>query len=299
MNLLRRLIGPQIQLDMIHGRDLGLVRVDQGQLEQVIINLVVNARDAMKQGGAVSIRTSNVHQNESIHCGQDVMPPGDYVAVEVADTGTGIPSDILPRIFEPFFSTKEIGSGTGLGLSTVYGIVRQTGGFVSVDSRVGHGTTFTIYFPVLTEAETQQARQTEASRTEEQTKVDLTGVGTILLVEDEDAVRVFSARALKNKGYQLFEARSGEEAMLVLEKEGDKIDVMVTDVVMPQMDGPTLYKNMHGRWPNVQVIFVSGYTEDRLREQFSSGDEIHFLGKPFTLKQLASKVKEVFELKKK
>jgi two-component system cell cycle sensor histidine kinase/response regulator CckA len=292
-NLLRRLIGAQTKLEMVHGRDVGLVKVDQGQLEQVIINLVVNARDAMPQGGTVTIRTRGVKQERPIVRGQDEMPPGSYVAIEVSDTGVGIPRENLQRIFEPFFSTKEIGSGTGLGLSTVYGIVRQTGGFVGVESQVGKGSVFTVYLPTHEEDEKAAAARAEEQR-EDKPGPDLTGAGTILLVEDEDAVRVFSARALRNKGYNVLEARSGEEALVLLDKEGgDKIDLTVTDVVMPQMDGPTLYKHIRERWPNMKVVFVSGYTEDRLREQFTSGETIYFLAKPFTLKQLAGKVKEV------
>lgn len=294
-NLLRRLIGATIRLDMIHGRDLGLVKVDQGQLEQVIINLVVNARDAMPDGGSVSITTANHVQHDHVMRGQDEMPPGRYVSIQVVDTGSGIPPEIQQRIFEPFFSTKEIGSGTGLGLSTVYGVVRQTGGFIHVDSKVGKGTKFTVYLPVLAENEKLQIAAATEEPAEEKAGADLTGVGTILLVEDEDAVRVFSTRALKNKGYNVFEARSGEEALEVLEKHGNEIDLTVTDVVMPQMDGPTLYKHIQDRWPRMKVVFVSGYTEDRLREQFKSGEVIHFLGKPFSLKQLASKVKELLE----
>jgi len=289
--MLRRLIGVNIKLEMIHGRDLGLVKVDQGQIDQVIVNLVVNARDAMPQGGTITIRTYNLHQKEPVLRGQDEMPPGDYVAIEVSDTGIGIPKENLQRIFEPFFSTKEAGSGTGLGLATAYGVVRQTGGFISVESRVGHGTTFTVYLPEFKEK--GKAQTTSDEDREEKYGLDLTGAGTILLVEDEDAVRVFSARALRNKGYNVFEARSGEEAMALLDKDGKKIDLIITDVVMPQMDGPTLYKRTRERWPDMKVIFVSGYTEDRLREQFKSGENIHFLGKPFTLKKLAGKVKEV------
>ena len=296
MNLLRRLIGAQIALDMIHGRDVGLVKVDQGQLEQVIINIVVNARDAMPQGGSITIRSRSLKQERHILRGQDDMPPGDYVVIEIADTGTGIPREIMQRIFEPFFSTKEIGAGTGLGLSTVYGIVRQTGGFIHVDSEVNKGTTFTIYLPTYQDDGSAEPAPTPAEEARDDAKPgpDLTGAGTVLLVEDEDAVRVFSSRALRNKGYNVLEARSGEEALAVLEKEGgDKIDLTVTDVVMPQMDGPTLYKKIRERWPNMKVVFVSGYTEDRLREQFTSGETIYFLPKPFSLKQLASKVKEV------
>ncbi len=297
-SLLRRLIGAPISLEMVHGRDLGLVKVDQGQFEQVITNLVVNARDAMPGGGRVSIATKNVVQESTVMRGQDEMPPGRYVAIEVEDTGCGIPQEIISRIFDPFFSTKEIGSGTGLGLSTVYGIVRQTGGFVNVDSKVGKGTRFTIYLPAIAEEKKLSLVQPTAEEDREDDSKpapDLTGRGTILLVEDEDAVRVFSARALRNKGYNVLEARSGEEALEVLGKEGDQIDLTVTDVVMPQMDGPTLYKHMQERWPKMKVVFVSGYTEDRLREQFKSGETIHFLGKPFSLKQLASKVKELLE----
>ncbi|MFA5040959.1 MAG: ATP-binding protein [Bdellovibrionales bacterium] len=293
-NLLRRLIGAQIRLEMIHGRDVGLVKVDQGQLEQVIINLVVNARDAMPNGGTVTIRTQDHRQETHVMRGQDDMPPGHYVSIEVKDLGIGIPPENLQRIFEPFFSTKEIGSGTGLGLSTVYGIVRQTGGFIGVESTVGVGTTVHVFLPVYVAAEGEIEAKAEEAR-DDRPGPDLTGAGTILLVEDEDAVRVFSARALRNKGYNILEARSGEEAIEVLTKEGDKVDLIVSDVVMPQMDGPTLYKNVrkNDKWSKVKFIFVSGYTEDRLREQFTSGETIYFLPKPFTLKQLAGKVKDV------
>ena len=173
--------------------------------------------------------------------------------------------------------------------------MRQTGGFINVESTVGKGSTFIVYLPVHTEAEGGIAPKPEEVR-EDKPGPDLTGAGTILLVEDEDAVRLFSARALKNKGYNVLEARSGEEALEVLEKEGAKVDLIVSDVVMPQMDGPTLYKHVCEKWPKMRVIFVSGYTEDRLREQFTSGETIYFLPKPFTLKQLAGKVKEVMEM---
>jgi len=292
-NLLRRLIGAQIRLEMIHGRDVGLVKVDQGQLEQVIINLVVNARDAMPKGGVVTIRTRNHKQEMRVVRGQDDMPAGHYVAIEVKDLGVGIPPENLQRIFEPFFSTKEIGSGTGLGLSTVYGIVRQTGGFIGVESTIGVGTTINVYLPVYESAEGEIEEVKAGDQHEDKPGPDLTGAGTILLVEDEDAVRVFSSRALRNKGYNILEARSGEEALEVLTKEGDKVDLIISDVVMPQMDGPTLYKHVREKWPGIKVVFVSGYTEDRLREQFTSGETIYFLPKPFTLKQLAGKVKDV------
>ncbi len=293
-NLLRRLIGENIELKMTHGRDLGLIKVDQGQLEQVIINLAVNARDAMSGGGRLTIQTSNVSTNEPTRREHEEMPPGEYVAIEVLDTGTGIPKENLARIFEPFFSTKEVGSGTGLGLSTVYGIVRQTGGFIFVDSAPGEGAKFTIYLPRHQAAKAAAAVTAEAeSEARERSAGDLTGTGTILLVEDEDAVRVFSARALRNKGYQVLEARSGEAALSVLNSETNRIDLLVSDVVMPHMDGPTLIRHVRDKRPDMKVIFISGYTEDKFRDQIDAGEHIHFLPKPFSLKQLAGKVKEV------
>jgi two-component system cell cycle sensor histidine kinase/response regulator CckA len=220
-----------------------------------------------------------------------VVPAGDYVRIEVADTGTGISEENLGRIFEPFFSTKEVGAGTGLGLSTVYGIVRQTDGFVFVDSREGKGATFTICLPRLDAA---SADSRPKPTTPEMTAVnsDLTGTGTILLVEDEDAVRLFGARALRNKGYRVIEARSGENALDVLHGEDD-IDVLITDVVMPGMDGATLARLVRVERPSIQVILMSGYSEDVALGEFSGEDGIHFLPKPFSLKQLAGKVKEV------
>lgn len=290
-HLLRRLIGENIELMMEHGRDLKFVRVDAGQLEQVIINLAVNARDAMLEGGRLLIRTRNVTTAEPISRGVEVMPPGSYVLIEIADTGSGIPADILDRIFEPFFSTKAVGSGTGLGLSTVYGIVRQTGGFVFVDSTMGKGTNFRIYLPQHAALSDQAAR---ADHAEDQPR-DLTGIGTVLLVEDEDAVRLFSARALRNKGYKVLEARSGEAALELINEQLQDIDLIISDVVMPRMDGPTLIKEVRQRRADLKVIFISGYAEDDFRRKIDAGEEAHFLMKPFTLKQLATKVKEVLD----
>jgi two-component system, cell cycle sensor histidine kinase and response regulator CckA len=293
-HLLRRLIGENIELKMIHGRELGLVRVDQGQLEQVIINLAVNARDAMTQGGSLTIRTSNFTAAAPIHRGAELMPPGEYVRIEVADTGTGIEAEIIDRIFEPFFSTKEVGAGTGLGLSMVYGIVRQTGGFVFVDSRLGEGATFNIYLPVHAEERTAETAQLVSGQDAGAGR-DLTGIGTILLVEDEDAVRLFGARALRNKGYEVLEARSGEEALDLMAAQERPIDLLITDVVMPRMDGPTLIRAVRERWPRMKVIYISGYAEDAFRKRLDETGAIHFLPKPFSLKQLAGKVKEVMD----
>jgi two-component system cell cycle sensor histidine kinase/response regulator CckA len=293
-HLLRRLIGENIELKMIHGRDLAQVKVDHGQLEQVIINLAVNARDAMHAhatGGTLTIRTENAVIVKPVTRGDETMPPGTYVLVQVIDTGHGIPGEILDRIFEPFFSTKELGSGTGLGLSTVYGIVKQTGGFIFVDSRPKQGATFSIYLPQYVPSPADIAKPdagAESGRT-----VDDTGIGTVLLVEDEDAVRLFGARALRNKGYKVLEARSGEAALEIIGTTKDPIDLLITDVVMPRMDGPTLIKEVRAKQPNMKVIFISGYAEDNFRRRLDENAEIHFLPKPFSLKQLAGKVKEV------
>ena len=289
-HLLRRLIGENIELKVVHGRDLGLIKVDQGQLEQVIINLAVNARDAMPGGGVLTVRTANVSSEFPMRRGHEVMPPGEYVLAEVTDTGIGIPKENLIRIFEPFFSTKEVGSGTGLGLSTVYGIVKQTGGFVFVDSDPGKGAVFSIFLP-RHEGEAVASARTDLGDT--QTLRDLTGAGTVLLVEDEDPVRLFSARALRNKGYRVIEAKSGEAALEVITAGAEKVELLITDVVMPRMDGPNLVKHVREIHPQMKVIFISGYTEDAFRKRLDRDSDIHFLPKPFSLKQLAGKVKEV------
>jgi two-component system cell cycle sensor histidine kinase/response regulator CckA len=291
-HLLRRLIGENIELKMIHGRDLAPVKVDHGQLEQVIINIAVNARDAMTSGGTLTIRTENATVTQPVSRGDETMPPGEYVLIQVADTGHGIPADIIDRIFEPFFSTKEVGSGTGLGLSTVYGIVKQTGGFIFVESKSRDGTTFSIYLPRYAAAGTAESAKVEAAA-EANRAVDDTGIGTVLLVEDEDAVRLFGARALRNKGYKVLEARSGESALEIINGAKEAIDLLITDVVMPRMDGPALIKEVRQKQPNLKVIFISGYAEDNFRRRLDENAEIHFLPKPFSLKQLAGKVKEV------
>ncbi|PZO85733.1 MAG: PAS domain-containing sensor histidine kinase, partial [Micavibrio aeruginosavorus] len=287
-HLLRRLIGANIELDLDHGQSLGLVKVDVGQMEQVLINLAVNARDAMEQGGKLSIRTKNyVSTSPQKRC-DDEMPAGEWVVIEVADTGCGISKENMTRILEPFFTTKGIGQGTGLGLATVYGIIRQTGGYLHIDSTVGIGTTFSIYLPRLSAEEAKT--EAPAAKQEEKTG-DLTGSARILLVEDEDAVRTFSTRALTNKGYQVLGAESGEAALALLDVEDlSTIDLLITDVMMPGIDGPTMAKKIRERSPNLKIIFISGYTEDRLKDHM--GANIYFLPKPFTLKQLAEKVKE-------
>ncbi len=290
-HLIERLIGENVDLEVVHGRDLGLVKVDQGQFEQVVINLAVNARDAMPGGGTLTIRTANVHQERQLRRGHEAMPAGNYVLIEMTDTGVGIPKENLARVFDPFFSTKEIGSGTGLGLSTVYGIVKQTGGFVFVGSAPGQGAIFQIYLPRCEPANSAQSAQPDTG--EVAAVKDLTGHGTIMLVEDDEPVRIFGARALRNKGYRVIEARSGEAALDLIRNTPEPLDLLITDVVMPHMDGPGLVREVREINPEIKVIFISGYTEDAFRQRLDSDVGIEFLPKPFSLKELAAKVREV------
>jgi two-component system cell cycle sensor histidine kinase/response regulator CckA len=302
--LLKRLIGEKVTFPgVVHGRDLWPVKVDISQFEQVIVNLAVNARDAMPDGGTLGIRTANVTAEECAKFAYKGMPSADYVLVEVTDTGTGIPPDIIEKIFEPFFSTKEVGKGTGLGLSTVYGIVKQTGGFVYADSKPGQ-TAFRIFLPRhvpgAEEALTQipaadvpaiAGAMSAADTMARTASADLTGQGTILLVEDEEGLRALNARGLSSRGYTVLEASNGVEAIEVLEKHGS-VDLVVSDVVMPEMDGPTLLKELRRRNPEIKIIFVSGYAEEAFSKNLPSQEQYAFLAKPFTLKQLVAEVKK-------
>ncbi|WP_370878158.1 MULTISPECIES: cell cycle histidine kinase CckA [Rhodoplanes] len=295
--LLRRLIGEKVSLDVRHGRDLWPVKADLSQFEQVIVNLAVNARDAMPDGGRLTLRTRNVGEEETRASAYKGMPPGEYVLIEVADSGSGIPPEIIDRIFEPFFSTKEVGKGTGLGLSTVYGIIKQTGGYVFVESEIGRGTTFRIYLPrhvpTIEETEAIAASLAPAQPTapEQARAADHTGQGTILLVEDEEGLRGLNARGLSSRGYTVCEAGNGQEAIELIDA-GQKVDLVVSDVVMPEMDGPTLLKELRKRHPDLKIIFVSGYAEEAFAKNLPEGGQFAFLAKPFTLKQLVAAVKE-------
>jgi two-component system cell cycle sensor histidine kinase/response regulator CckA len=285
--LLRRLVGEKIELDLKHGRDLWLVKADLNQFEQVVVNLVVNARDAMADGGKISLRTRNVTSAECALFRQPTLTAADYVAIEVEDNGTGIPADVMDKIFEPFFTTKEVGKGTGLGLSMVYGIVKQTGGWVFCESEPGRGTLFRIFLP----RHIAQAEEAPVRESIKAPATDLTGHGTILLVEDEEAVRAFGARALVSRGYTVLEAASGLEALDVVEANAGQIDLIVSDVVMPEMDGPTMFGELRKRGIMAKIIFVSGYAEDAFAKNLPEGQEFGFLPKPFTLKQLVEAVK--------
>ena len=288
--LLDRLLGDNVKLNMERHRDLWMVNADVIQFEQVIMNLAVNARDAMPAGGTVTISTRNISQRMSAGMSDEGMQVGEYVLIQVSDTGSGMTREIRDKVFEPFFTTKGVGKGTGLGLSTVYGIVKQTGGFIYVDSEVGEGTSFRIYLPRCQEepedADQQKARKQAGQK---KGKPDLTGTETILLVEDEEAVRGFSARALRKRGYEVFEAGTGVQALEVMNEVEGRIDLVVSDVMMPEMDGPTMAREMRRAKPDLKIIFVSGFA----REVLDQEEDFIFMSKPYGLKDLAAKVKEV------
>ena len=286
-NLLRRVVGEKNELELRLGRDLWFVKADITQFEQVIINLVVNARDAMlESGGRVQIRTRNVAASECASFNEAALPAADYVLVEVEDSGSGIPADVKDKIFEPFFTTKEVGKGTGLGLSTVFGIVKQSGGFIFVDSEAGRGAVFRIFLPRYAPEEKETSQKADTPKV----AADYTGQGVVLLVEDEDAVRSIGARALSSRGFTVLEAATGMEALEVVERVDGKIDLVVSDVVMPEMDGPAMFAELRKRGVAAKVIFVSGYAEEAFAKNLPEGD-FGFLAKPFSIKQLIETVK--------
>jgi two-component system cell cycle sensor histidine kinase/response regulator CckA len=293
--LLRRLLGERCELKIDHEADLWAVRADEGQISNAIMNLAVNARDAMPpEGGAVTIRTANFHLTGPKSVGTATMPAGEYVQIDVTDNGLGIAKENISKIFEPFFTTKPTGQGTGLGLSTVYGIVKQTGGFITVDSEVGKGTVFLIFLPRHIIVQGVQAEPpVEPEAAQPAASADITGQETVLLVEDEEAVRSFAARALRMRGYTVIEASGGEIALDAVRTHQGTIDLLVTDVVMPNMEGPTLVRAASRLRPEMRIIFMSGYAEDAFRKSEDRDENMHFLPKPFGLKQLVAKVKAV------
>ena len=289
--LLNRLIGEKVTLTVEHGRDLGAVRADHQQLEQVLMNLVVNARDAMPNGGTVTIATRNLTlEDQNPTQGVDI-PAGDYVEISVSDNGTGIEPHLIDRVFDPFFTTKPVGEGTGLGLSTVYGIVKQSGGFIFAENRPEGGARFRILLLRAIPGADDVPRRRDPPDAD---RGDLTGEGTVLLVEDEDPVRSFASRALRLRGYEVFEAASAEAAMELLSDTANHVDVLVSDVVMPGMDGPTFATHARQMRPGLRVIFISGYAEDSFRRNLVDHDFL-FLPKPFSLTDLTAKVKEALD----
>ncbi len=283
-HLLNRLVGEKVVLSLNHDPSLWSIRADKRQFEQVIMNLVVNARDAMPDGGDIRIETQNVTLEAPLQRDRAVVAAGQWVRISVKDAGVGIPQDRLHKVFEPFFTTKRTGEGTGLGLSTAYGIVKQTGGFIFVDSKEGEGTTFFLMFPaheaVAAVVEPAKKPQIETTPTE----------GLVLLVEDEAPVRAFASRALQMRGFTVLEAESAEDALDILEDPSIVIDVFVTDVVMPGMDGPSWVQQALKARPDVRVVFVSGYAEEDFGDTQSRIPNSVFLPKPFSLTELTEVV---------
>jgi len=287
-HLLDRLVGEKVRLRLDHDPELHPIRADRRQMEQVIMNLVVNARDAMPAGGEIRIETENRTLREELRRDRAVVPPGDYVLVRVCDEGVGIPPNKLEKVFEPFFTTKRAGEGTGLGLSTAYGIVKQTGGFIFVDSTAGQGTTFTLYLPACDLVAEPAESEPESLATAQPSDRD--GEGVILLVEDEAPVRAFASRALRLKGYTVIEVETAEDALAALEDPELQVDLFLTDVVMPGMDGPSWVREALKQRPEARVVFVSGYAEEAFNEGHDPIPNSVFLPKPFSLSELTATV---------
>ena len=293
--LLRRLLREDVKLETDYGRNLPLVRADKSQLETAVMNLAVNARDAMRSQrreapGVVRIRTARLTQTEAVALGYVAAPPGDCALIEVADTGPGMTVEVMAKIFEPFFTTKPVGEGTGLGLATVYGIVKQADGWIHVDSQPGRGAAFRIFLPVY-EPVAGTLPIVEAPKPKPAAR-DLSGVGRILFVEDEDAVRGVAARLLRARGYEVIEAADGEEALALAELHAGQIDLLISDVIMPGLDGPTLLKKARKFLGDAPVMFISGYAEAEFSDLLEGESGVTFLAKPLDIKILAERVKQ-------
>ncbi|MFA6240202.1 MAG: response regulator [Candidatus Hydrogenedentales bacterium] len=287
--LLGRLIGEDIELAFFPDDAIVRVKVDPGQMEQVIINLAVNARDAMPRGGRLTIETKRVELDESYTEQHIVLAIGAYVLLSVSDTGVGMSKETLQQVFEPFFTTKEVGKGTGLGLATVYGIVRQSGGQIQVYSEVGLGTTFKIYLPL---AETAESPRLHAHRT----GVTATGTESVLIVEDDASLRRMTQRILQEAGYTVLSVANGKEALQTLEQNPIAVNLMLTDVVMPGMSGRELAETVLAERPELKVMYMSGYTDDAIVHHGVVEDSMHFISKPFTAENLTRKIRDVLDM---
>ncbi len=288
LQMLRRLVGENIELSFLPGPDLGAVRVDPGQLEQVLLNLVVNARDAMPDGGKLTVETSNVELDQDYADAHYGIKPGSYVLLAVSDTGIGMDSATRARIFEPFFTTKEKGKGTGLGLSTVFGIVKQSGGVIWVYSELGHGTTFKVYLPRVAAARHSVLPVPSPA-------VSTRGSETVLLVEDDAQVRTLVSTTLRKNGYRVLEAGNGTEALALAEQHGGVIDILLSDVVMPGMGGRQLWERLVPRRPKTKVLFMSGYTSDAIVHHGVQKSELAFIAKPIVPRALLLKLRQVLD----
>ncbi len=289
--LLRRLLREDVRLTTDYGRDLPLVKADKSQLETAVMNLAVNARDAMRAqgGGTVCIRTARLSQGDARALGYPEAPAGDYALIEVLDNGPGMSAEVQAKIFEPFFTTKPVGEGTGLGLATVYGIVKQADGWIHVDSRPGEGAAFRIFLPVYVPPLGAIARP--AAKPARPAPRDLSGAGRILFVEDEHAVRVVAARLLRARGYEVLEAPDGEEALALVKEHAGTIDLVISDVIMPGIDGPTMLKQARPFLGSAPVMFISGYAEAEFSDVLEGEPGVSFLPKPLDIKTLAERVK--------
>jgi len=286
--MLRRIIGEDIELAIQPAEDLGRVKADIGQIEQVIMNLAVNAKDAMPSGGKLTIETANVELDESYARSHVDVKQGHYVMFSVSDTGVGMSPEVRERIFEPFFTTKEKGKGTGFGLSTTYGIVKQSEGHIWVYSVQGKGTTFKIYLPRVNEpreAITEEILKEELPRGDE----------TILIVEDEEEVRKLARKILEKQGYRILETLNGDDALLACETRKSPIHLMLTDIVMPGMSGSELAKLLKPLYPEIRILYMSGYTDNAIVRHGALGKGVNYIQKPFTMEGLARKVREVLD----
>ncbi len=289
-NIIKRIIGEHIELSLDLSSDLAAVHADSGMLEQVMINLCVNARDAMPQGGNLTIRTENVQIDKLLPNERYGLKRGNHIAISVSDTGIGMSQDVKQRIFDPFFTTKEAGQGTGLGLSTVYGIVQEHNGAIHVYSEPNMGTTVRVYLPAVNRIPEQEDKIAAIE--------PIGGDETILLAEDDESVRSMVKKILTKKGYRVLTAQNGEEALLVLESQAENVDLAILDVIMPKMSGTDVYEHIKTRWPDKAVLFCSGYSDINFRQGFEFGPELPFIQKPYVQQVLLRKVREILDERK-